>query len=414
MSELGLPAPPSTDVILIAAAGWHDESPGGANKLPTDFARYLVRRGHRVGYLCASNSVDQITEGSVDGVDLMRYPSPTARSPSFANVRQHWTATRSIVRSVMARAQIGTLLGHGPLQYLAAATICPPEIRRCYGAHSPLPDELAQGRAARPTLKERTAWALAWLIERRLLNVSDIVHCDSEYSRRLMQSRYPRALNGKAVVLPGWVDAAHFDARSVSRDALRARLGLPWRQGVPTFFTLRRLVPRMGLDALIEATALLVMRGHPCRLVIGGEGPERNRLESLAAERGIANLVAFLGRISERNLSDHYAAADCFVLPTRTLECFGLIVLESYAAGVPVIGVPVGSIPEVMGSEFSAWIADDNQVAALARRMDDFLEGRLIVDPARLRHRAQEFDMQRIAEQHERALLPEGMVHVRS
>jgi hypothetical protein len=79
-----------------------------------------------------------------------------------------------------------------------------------------------------------------------------------------------------------------------------------------------------------------------------------------------------------------------------------------------VIGVPVGSIPEVMGSEFSAWIADDNQVAALARRMDDFLEGRLIVDPARLRHRAQEFDMQRIAEQHERALLPEGMVHVRS
>ena len=47
-------------VILIAAAGWHDESPGGANKLPTDFARYLARRGHHVVYLCASDAVDAV------------------------------------------------------------------------------------------------------------------------------------------------------------------------------------------------------------------------------------------------------------------------------------------------------------------------------------------------------------------
>src|SRR5207249_2071793 len=66
-------AVPSDGVILIAAAGWHDESPGGANKLPTDFARYLSRRGHRVVYLCASSAVDRITRSEVDGIDLRRY-----------------------------------------------------------------------------------------------------------------------------------------------------------------------------------------------------------------------------------------------------------------------------------------------------------------------------------------------------
>ena len=401
----------SDSAILIAAAGWHDESPGGANKLPTDFARYLVRRGHRVVYLCASDSVDRITQTEIDGVDLRRYPSPNAPSPSVHNVRRHWTLTRQIVRAVQAERTITVLLGHAPLQTLAASSACGPGVRRCYGAHSPLPEELAQGASGR-TLKQRFAGRLAWLIEWRLLLASNLVHCDSEYSRGLMQSRYPRVLNGKAIVLPGWVDVSRFHTRSISRDALRTRLGPPWTPGVPTFFSLRRLVPRMGLDTLIEATALLAQKGQECQVAIGGEGPERQSLERLALERGVGDRIAFLGRISEQQLNDCYAAADCFVLPTRALECFGLIVLEAYASGVPVVGVPVGSIPEVMGAEFSAWIADDNRPAAIAQRMGDFLSGRLVADPIRLRCRAMEFDMERVAGQHERVLLQNGAAKI--
>jgi glycosyltransferase involved in cell wall biosynthesis len=86
-------------------------------------------------------------------------------------------------------------------------------------------------------------------------------------------------------------------------------------------------------------------------------------------------------------------------------------VLEAYASGVPVVGVPVGSIPEVMGAEFAGWLADDNQATALAQRMEDFLARRLVADPARLRHRAMEFEMGRMAELHERMLLPERTAH---
>jgi glycosyltransferase involved in cell wall biosynthesis len=205
--------------------------------------------------------------------------------------------------------------------------------------------------------------------------------------------------------LPGWVDTKRFRIPNGSRDEVRARLGQPWEPAVPTFFTLRRLMPRMGIDTLIEATAALTRAGRDFHLIIAGEGPERRRLEAMTAALGVAHRVRFVGRISEQRLCDSYAAADCFVLPTKALECFGLIVLEAYACGVPVIGVPVGAIPEVMGRDFAPWIAEDNRAVALARRMDDFLAGRLTADPGKLRARAVQFDMSAVAEVHEGRLL---------
>jgi glycosyltransferase involved in cell wall biosynthesis len=390
--------------VLIVAGGWHDERPGGANKLPTDFARFLAARGHEVAYVCPSAAVERATTETIDGVDLRRYPAPAAPSPSVDNLRRHLERSREATRGVLAARRIDLLLGHSQLQYFGAAAACPREVRRCYGVHSPFAQELREHVAASPTLRQRLAWRGASWMERRILAMSDLVHCDSAYTRTLMEATYPGVLDGKSVVLPGWVDGQRFRPRPDEQDALRRRLGEPWRAGIPTFFTLRRLVPRMGLDTLIEAVAELAVAGRTFRLVVGGEGQERSRLEALARERGVADRVAFIGRVAEDRLADSYAAADCFVLPTRALECFGLIVLESYASGVPVIGVPVGSIPEVMGPEFAAWIADDNQAPALARRLADVLEGRLAADPGRLRARAMEFDFPLVACRHERVL----------
>ena len=400
--------------VLIVAGGWHDEHPGGASKLPTDFARFLAARGHDVAYLCPSPCVDRPSATTVDGVALRRYPAPDAPSPSLDNVRRHLRSARDATRAVLADRRIDALLGHSQLQYFGAAAICPRHVRRCFGVHSPFAQELREHMTTTPTLRQRVAWKGASWMERRILAASDLVHCDSAYSRALMVSTYPGLIDAKAVVLPGWVDARRFHPRAAERDGLRARLGEPWRPGVFTFFTLRRLVPRMGLDTLIEAVASLASRGCPLRLVVGGEGPERARLETLAGERGVADRVAFIGRVAEERLADSYAAADCFALPTRALECFGLIVLEAYASGVPVVGVPVGSIPEVMGPAFADWIAEDNGAPALARRMADVLEGRLVADPDRLRARALEFELHTVARRHERLLVgpavrePEG------
>lgn len=391
--------------MIVAAQGWHDEQPGGANKLPTDFARFLAARGHHVSYVTPSTEIGIGGPEVVDGVELYRYPAPRATSPSVRNVTAHWRLTRSTVDQVSRAMPVRALLGHAPLQYLAASGRIADDVRRCYGVHSPFEAELREGATGVPTLKQRASWRGARWIERRLLRRSDVVHYHSTFTKKYMEEHYPSATRGKGVVLPGWVDDDRFRPPSTSRDELRRRLGAPWVAGCPTFFTLRRLVPRMGLDTLLEAAAQLANVGRVFRLVIGGDGPQRAALEARAAASGIGDRVAFLGRIPEIDLVDAFGAADCFVLPTRALECFGLIVLESFACGVPVVGVPVGSIPEVMGSDWQAWVATDNSAPAIAERMDDVLSGRLTADRRALRARAASFSMATVAERHERVLL---------
>jgi glycosyltransferase involved in cell wall biosynthesis len=391
--------------VLIVAPGWHDDRPGGANKLPTDFARFLAQRGHDVSYLCPADAVDRMTTETIDGVRVRRYPAPNAPSPSARNVWQHWQLSRAIAAAVERERPVRALLGHTPIQYLAASGVLDTDALRCYAVHSPFEAELREGAIGAPTLKQRVAWRGAAWMERRLLEASDIVHYDSKYTEGFMEGQYPDATRDKGIVLPGWVDDARFHPPSVSRDELRRRLGAPWTPGVMTFFTLRRLVPRMGLASLVDAVALLAGKGRAFRVIIGGDGPQRAALEAQVAANSLGDRVAFLGRIPDPDLADSFAAADCFVLPTRALECFGLIVLESYACGVPVVAVPVGSIPEVIGPDFHAWIASGNTAPAIAERIDDVLNGRLTADPRALRAWAATFSMNAVAARHERVLL---------
>ncbi|MCC7417779.1 MAG: glycosyltransferase [Acidobacteria bacterium] len=391
-------------LVLVAAAAWHDEHPGGANKLPTDFARFLARRGRRVAYLGASSNVASTSKDAVDGVEVWRYPSPRATSPSVANLQRHWRAARAIAGDIHRESPVAALLGHAPLQYLAAAPVCG-AARRCYAVHSPFVEELRQGMAGSLTLRQRAALKAAAVVERRVLASSQIVHYDSAFTAHLVEAAYPGETAGKGIVLAGWVDATRFRPPAEARAAVRRRLGRPWQPGTPTFFTLRRLVPRMGIDALVEAAALLAGRGLDFRVIVAGEGPCRAALEAQAASLSLGGRIAFAGRLADAQLVDSFGAADCFVLPTRALECFGLIVLESLACGVPVIGMPVGSIPEVMGQELSSWLAARNDAASLARRMEEFLAGALTAEPATLRARALEFSFEAVAARHEALLL---------
>lgn len=395
-----------TDGVLIAAGGWHDEVPGGAYKLATDFARFLASRGRPVTYICPSPGVSSVTRDRIDAVDVLRYPSPAAESPSLLNVRAHLAHARELTRATGADEGVSVLLGHSQLQYLGALSACPPGARRCFAVHSPFALEIRQNASGSPTFKQRLSWRAAGWMERRIVRSSDLIHCDSAFTLGLLVDTYGEAARGKAVVLPGWVDCTRFVLPRRSRAALRASLGTPWRETVPTFLSLRRLFPRMGIDTLIDSAALLVDRGYKFRVVIAGEGPLRADLEARARARKVDDIVSFIGRVAQAQLPDLYAAADCFVLPTRALECFGLIVLESYACGTPVIGVPVGAIPEVIGAALSAWLATANDAASIAQRMAAFLDGTLRADAARLRSRALEFDAASIMARHEQTLFP--------
>jgi len=152
-------------------------------------------------------------------------------------------------------------------------------------------------------------------------------------------------------VMPGGIDVARFRGLPGPVEARRA-LGLPERH---TIVTVRRLVPRMGLDMAIEALARLSSTVD-AQLVVAGSGPEREALAALAAERGVADRVLFLGRVPEEDLPMLYASGDVCVVPSRELEGFGYTALEALAAGTPVICVGTGGLAELVGGLEPRWV----------------------------------------------------------
>jgi glycosyltransferase involved in cell wall biosynthesis len=114
----------------------------------------------------------------------------------------------------------------------------------------------------------------------------------------------------------------------------------PWAREIfgykPDMFVIGfvgRLDPCKDLGFLFEACAAAQLPPN-ARLLIVGDGPDRERLERLAIERGVNDRILWAGRLAEPHAA--YAAMDLFVLPS-VYEAFGNVVLEAMALGVPVI-----------------------------------------------------------------------------
>jgi glycosyltransferase involved in cell wall biosynthesis len=108
--------------------------------------------------------------------------------------------------------------------------------------------------------------------------------------------------------------------------------------------SMARLAPDKGLEYLIEAAAILPRTGRRIRIVIAGDGPDRDRLEQLAGRLGVTDRVAFLG--FREDVGDLLAASDLVVLPSLR-EGLSIALLEAMAAGKPIVASSIGSQREV-------------------------------------------------------------------
>lgn len=143
--------------------------------------------------------------------------------------------------------------------------------------------------------------------------------------------------------------------------ALRAKLEIAANERV--LLAVGRLSHEKGQADLISAFASVV-KAHPqTKLVIVGDGHERERLEHQAASSGLDNRVIFTGQVDDAPV--YYCMADAFVLPSHS-EGSPNALLEAMAAGLPVVATRVGGVPEIVADEESALLvaARDRQAMA--------------------------------------------------
>jgi glycosyltransferase involved in cell wall biosynthesis len=176
----------------------------------------------------------------------------------------------------------------------------------------------------------------------------------------------------KITVIPGGVDIHRFQ-NNLTRH--QARENLDWPQDRFILFTPRRLVHRMGIDKLISAMAQLKSQKQDIWLAIAGKGPLREVLEQQVTHLGLGEQVKFLGFLSDEQLPIAYQAADLTVMPSQSLEGFGLVLLESLASGTPTLCTPVGGMPEVITNFSPDLITASPSDRALANTLTDILTG---------------------------------------
>ena len=126
-----------------------------------------------------------------------------------------------------------------------------------------------------------------------------------------------------------------------------------------------RLVQKKGVDVFLRGFRMALDRGLQAQALIGGDGPERERLEALARKLGLETQVRFAGWVGEADA--FYRSIDWFCIPSRD-EPFGLVALESFAHGVPVLASSVGGLAEIVtdGVNGLRFRADDPAALAAA------------------------------------------------
>jgi len=145
------------------------------------------------------------------------------------------------------------------------------------------------------------------------------------------------------------------------RDSARALCSIEARERL--VFCIGRLETFKGHDVLLEAWAGVLACHGELRLAIAGSGSCLSKLEQQADALGIGQSVSFVGHLSAAGVHQWMAAADLFVLPSRS-EPFGIVLLEAMSHGLPVVATHVGGIPEVVpasGGEVQLVPADNAQ-----------------------------------------------------
>jgi glycosyltransferase involved in cell wall biosynthesis len=190
--------------------------------------------------------------------------------------------------------------------------------------------------------------------------------------RRLLIERYGVSPWNTAVLAPG-VDLERFSIGD--RAAARARFALA--PGAFVVCCARRLVPRMGLDVLIEAWVRQLGADSSARLLIAGDGELREELQDQITARSLEDSVTLLGRVSDEELLALYRAADVNVVPSVAFEGFGLVLLEAAACGTPSIVTRAGGLPEAIAGLGEDLIVPPADVGALAERLTRASRGEL-------------------------------------
>ncbi len=346
----------------------------GMERMLREQALGLAHLGHRVQIIARAPADDPRPHVRIGPVDEWRFAASGTQDVSIllSAIRRSVEVFDRVVQSIRPDIVLihHPLAGLGPILLRRGAvrtwaTFCHGLSPEAYGTSTS--DEPA-GEPSNPGLdamfRAATTRGRYW-VEHLVLARSSRVIVLSEWLRDQVAAAHdlPPRLIWR---IPGAADPERFRPPS---DRAQIRQDLGWPAAGTVLFTLRRLVRRRGLEQLVDAMGQLGEDARDVRLVIGGEGPLRAALEERIEARGLSAQVTLAGYIPESRLGQYYQGADLVVVPAPHLDGSGLVTLEALACRTPVLGTPVGALPEILRRIDPALVTDGVDAASMAEGM---------------------------------------------
>ena len=338
--------------LLSIGAEWQSEVAGGVNRYTGGLADALAGLGVSQQWVVVGNN-PQAEQYQV-----------TAAAPPTAKLLSRLGGVRRSSRELSKQADV--LATHFALYAAPAVRACKALPHVCH-FHGPWAAESAVEGGNRLAVL-----AKKWL-EKKVYRSADRVVTLSKAFADVVTRDYGVSPE-KLRVIPGGVDVGRWE---VTADRRAAREQLGWPTDRPIVVCIRRLARRMGIENLIEAVSQLRDSQPDLLVLIGGGGPLRGELEAKIESCGLQHHVQLLGFVPEQDLPLAYRAADLSIVPTQSLEGFGLIVLESLAVGTPCLVTPVGGLPEVVDGFATDLILEGSSSDAIASGIQAALGGGL-------------------------------------
>ncbi len=357
---------------------------GGAEQIVIRISNELLKRGHNAAAAYMTGSLDEVqgvanfpcylldstgrTNPSSQEAKLWMGKIIESEDPQVFLVHNifdfgflRWLATRGrVVRYVHDERVF--CLDRSKLLPFAGAPICRVSMSRvcllCVIGHAYLRRNLSR--------KPSNIWRHSRLLRERLRGLTllakvDHIITDGTYLRDVLVQNGLPGQKITPVALPPADDAKPTGKcpSSVPSDAI---------------LFAGRLVVQKGCDFVIRALALLE---NGVNLVICGRGPERDRLETLAAELGVRNRVYFFDWLPHDELRKFLAHAKAVVVPSTWPEPLGMVGIEALAHAKPVVAFDVGGVSEWLLNGYNGFLVPRGDTFALARAIH-----MIITDPS--------------------------------
>ena len=367
--------PAGTRRIALVASSFHPHT-GGVEEHVRHVARELASMGYKVAVWTVDRG-ERLGRSEVDGVEVRYLPCPLPARSFGALVRfaarlpvaawAWWSAFWSLRPDVLHVHCFGPNGVYALALHLLTRT---PLVVTSHG-ETFADDHAVYDRSALLRKALRLAIARA-----------SAVTAPTQFVLADLRSRF--GLSDGSVV-PNGIDAEPPAAEHVDLPVSR-----------PLVLAVGRVEQMKGFDLLLEAMADPQLAS--AHVAIGGAGSEVAALRSLAGELGLSERVRFLGRLTPGQVTTAMASADVVVVPSRR-EAFGIVALEAWRSGTPLVGTVQGGMPEVVTGGIDGLLVDPTDVTALSaalRRLirDGPLRARLV---SAGRQRVEDYAWSRVA-----------------